>query len=60
MELDEEIFDTNPPEGYTELTLSDILRLVPIEAKAGLAGLGLAPAGLVFWKKRRRTKRTPN
>jgi hypothetical protein len=58
VELDEEIFDTNPPEGYTELTLSDILPFIPIEAKAGLAGLGIIPAGLIFWKRRKRKKIT--
>ncbi len=58
--LDEALFDTKIPEGYTEFTLSNILHLIPVEAKAGLAGLGIVPAGLIFWKKRRRTKRTPN
>jgi len=58
-ELDENIFDVAPPEGYTEVTLVDMLRLVPTEAKAGLAGLGLVPVGLIFWKKRRRTKKVP-
>jgi outer membrane lipoprotein-sorting protein len=58
VELDEEIFDTNPPEGYTELTLSDILPLIPVEAKAGLVGLGILPAGFIFWKKRRRKRAT--
>jgi len=56
IELDEDIFDTNPPEGYTELTLSDILQVIPIEAKTGLAGPGLIPAGFVVWKRRRRKK----
>jgi len=58
IELDEDIFDTNPPEGYTELTLSDILQVIPVEAKAGLAGLAIAPAGFIFWRRRR--KRTTN
>lgn len=58
IELDEDIFDTNPPEGYTEITLSDILLFIPVEAKAGLAGLGIIPAGLIFWKRRRKKKRT--
>jgi len=56
VELDEEIFDIKPPEGYTKLTLSDILPFIPIEAKAGLAGLGIIPAGLIFWKRRKRKK----
>ena len=58
VELDEAIFDTTAPEGYTELTLTDILRFVPAEAKAGVAALGIVPVGLVFWKRRRRKKAT--
>jgi len=58
VELDEEIFDTTPPEGYTEITMSDILKLIPAEAKVGAAGLGIAPVGFVFWKRRRRKKVT--
>lgn len=58
VELDKDIFDTKPPEGYTELTLADILPLIPVEAKAGAAGLGLIPLGFVFWKRRRRKKAT--
>jgi len=58
IEIDESIFDIDPPEGYTEVTLSDILQIIPVEAKAGLAGLGIIPAGFVFWKKRRRKKIT--
>ncbi len=54
IELDEDVFDTNPPEGYTELTLSDILKVIPVEAKAGVVGLGIIPAGLIFWKRRRK------
>jgi hypothetical protein len=58
IELDEKIFDIAPPEGYTEITLSDILRLVPIEAKAGIAGLCIAPAGFVVWRRRRKRAAT--
>lgn len=54
IELSEDIFDTNPPEGYTELTLSDILQVIPTEAKAGLASLGIVPVGFIFWKRRRK------
>ena len=60
VELDENIFSTNPPEGYTELTLSDILLLIPVEAKAGIAGLGIAPIGFVFWRRRRRKRAAAN
>jgi hypothetical protein len=56
VELDAGIFDMAVPEGSTEITLVDMLRLVPTEAKAGLAGLGLVPAGFIFWKKRRSKK----
>ncbi|NOR65770.1 MAG: hypothetical protein GQ528_00255 [Woeseiaceae bacterium] len=60
VELDEDIFDTKPPEGYTELTLTDILPLIPVKVKAGLAGLGIAPAGIIFWKRRKRKRATAN
>jgi hypothetical protein len=56
VELDAGIFATSAPEGYTEVTLVDILRLVPPEAKAGLAGLGIIPAGFIVWKRRRSKK----
>ena len=56
VELDEKIFDTNVPEGYTEFGLSDIIPFIPIEAKAGLAGMGILPAGLIVWRRRRRKK----
>jgi hypothetical protein len=60
IELDEDIFDTKPPEGYTELKLSDILQFIPIEAKAGVAGLGLClfmvPAGFIVRKRHRKKK----
>lgn len=54
VDLDENIFDTKPPEGYTEVSLTDILSLIPAQAKAGLVGLGVVPAGLIVWKCRRR------
>jgi hypothetical protein len=54
--IDEDIFDIEPPEGYTEITLSDIIRMIPVEAKAGLAGLGIIPAGLIFWRRRKRKR----
>jgi hypothetical protein len=60
VELDEEIFDIEPPEGYTEITLADILYLIPAEAKAGLVGFGVSfctiPAGFIVWKRRRKKK----
>jgi len=56
VELDKKIFDTTPPEGYTEVTLTDILSQIPTEAKAGLVGLGIVPAGFIVWKRRIRKK----
>jgi hypothetical protein len=50
-----ELFDPNIPEDYTELGLSD---LIPIEAKAGLVGLGIIPADLILRKKRRNKRAT--
>jgi len=60
IELDEDIFDTNPPEGYTELTLSDILQVIPAEAKAGAVAMGIIPVGLIFWRRRKRKKAANN
>jgi hypothetical protein len=63
-ELDKDIFDTNAPEGYTELTLSDILPLIPVEAKAALTGLCMGfciiPAGFIIRRRRRKKKTTAN
>jgi hypothetical protein len=56
--IDEDIFDIEPPESYTEITLSDILLFIPMEAKAGLIGMGIVPAGFVVWKRRRRKRLT--
>jgi hypothetical protein len=53
-EAQDELFVPNIPDDYTELNLTD---LMPV--KAGLVGLGVIPAGLVFWKRRKR-KRTAN
>ena len=58
IELDENIFDIAPPEGYTELTLTDILQVIPAEAKAGLVGLGIIPIGLIFWRRHRKNTGT--
>ena len=60
IDLEENIFDIAPPEGYTEFTLSDILQVVPAEAKAGAAAMGIIPAGLVFWRLRRKKKLNKN
>jgi hypothetical protein len=54
VELDNKIFETDIPEGYTELGLSDILPFIPTEAKAGAAAMGIIPASLIFWRRRRR------
>jgi len=58
VELDSAIFDLTPPEGYTEITLTDMLQFVPPAAQAGVAGLGLIPAGVIFWRRRRRKRAT--
>ena len=52
-EAQEEVFDPNIPDDYTEFKLTD---LIPAEAKAGLVGLGIVPAGFVFWRRRRRER----
>jgi len=58
IEIDKKTFDIEPPDSYTEVTLSDILQMIPVEAKAGLAGLGILPVGFIAWKKRRKKKGT--
>jgi hypothetical protein len=60
IEIDDNIFDTNPPEDYTQVTISDILQMIPAEAKAGAAALGIIPAGLIFWRHRRRKRAKTN
>ena len=57
VELDENIFDTEAPEGYTEFGISDILSFIPMEAKAGAAAIGIIPSGFVVWRRRGRKKR---
>jgi len=56
VELDESLFSTEIPEGYTEFKLTD---LVP--GNLALAGLGAIPTGAVVWtwSRRRRKGRTP-
>ena len=51
-EVQEELFDPNIPDDYTELKLTD---LMPV--KAGLVGLGIIPVGFVFWKRIRKKNR---
>ncbi len=54
--IDEDTFDIVPPEGYTEITFSDILPFIPMEAKAGAASLGIIPGGLIVWRRKKRKK----
>ena len=60
VKLDESFFGLNAPEGYDELTISDIFDLIPTSVKAGAAGAGLGfiliPVGFVSFRKRRRKK----
>jgi hypothetical protein len=52
-EANEELFEPNIPDDYTEFKLTD---LIPTEAKAGLVGLGIVPAGFIFWRIRKRKR----
>ncbi len=54
-EMPEGIFDPNIPDDYTELKVTDF---IPAEVKAGLAGMGMIPAGFVVWRRRRKRKKT--
>ncbi|MEJ2648071.1 MAG: hypothetical protein P8016_06650 [Sedimentisphaerales bacterium] len=60
IKLDGSIFNTSVPDGYTELTLTDILSVVPASVKAGAAGAGLSiiltPAGVISWRRYKRKK----
>ena len=62
VDLDKEHFDTEIPEGYTKITLKDILPFIPTKVKASIAGLGLGsfliPAGFIIRKRRKRKKMT--
>jgi hypothetical protein len=48
VKLDEELFRTEIPEGYTEFKLTDV-----IPGKLALAGLGILPVGALAWRRRR-------
>lgn len=48
VKLDEKLFSTEIPEGYTELKLTDV-----IPGKLALAGLGILPVGAIAWKRHR-------
>jgi len=54
IELDEKIFNTDIPEGYTEIKLTDF-----IPVKAGIAGMGACaiPIGLVIWRKKHKKRK---
>jgi len=52
-EVQEELFDPNIPDDYTEIKVTDF---IPTEAKAGLVGLGIVPAGFFMWKRQRRKR----
>jgi hypothetical protein len=48
VKLDEELFSTEIPEGYTEFKLTDI-----VPGKLALASLGILPVGALAWRRRR-------
>jgi hypothetical protein len=48
VKLDEELFSTEIPEGYTEFKLIDL-----VGGKFALAGLGILPVGALAWRRRR-------
>ena len=56
--IDESVFDISIPEGYTELTISDVLSIVPTSVKTGVVGAGLGvilvPAGFFTFRKRKK------
>lgn len=60
IDLDEDIFNINIPDGFTELTLADILSIIPANVKAEAAGAGigsiLIPAGFISWRRRRKRR----
>ncbi len=62
VDLDKEQFDTEIPEGFTKITLSDILPFIPMKVKAGVTGLGLGffiiPACFIVRKRYRKKKST--
>lgn len=53
VELDEGLFSTDIPEGYTEFKLTDF-----IPVKLSLAGLGFLPVGGLVWQRVRRNRTT--
>ena len=53
VELDEELFSTAVPEGYTELKITDFL---PVKTGVAGAGLGAVSVGLIAGKKLRKQK----
>jgi hypothetical protein len=55
VDLSKDLFNTDLPEGYTELKLTDFL-----PAKLSLAGLGALPAGCIVWRKTRHRRAARN
>lgn len=53
-ETNEELFEPNIPDDYTEFKVTD---LIPAEAKAGLVGLIILPAGFISWRRIRHKKK---
>ncbi len=51
VELEEKLFRTEIPEGYTEFKFTDF-----VPGKLTLAGLGILPVGAIAWRRRRARK----
>ena len=53
-ELPEGVFEPNIPDDYIGFDVADF---IPTKVKAGLVGMGMIPAGLILWRRRRRKGR---
>ena len=52
-EADEKLFEPDIPDDYTEFKLTD---LISTEAKAGIVGMGILPAGFIIWRKQKKKR----
>ena len=51
------IFEPNIPDDYTEFRITDF---IPAQVKAGLVSMGIIPAGLIIWRRRKRKRAAPH